>query len=385
MQVWSRLTARRPRRAEVMRALTPRRWSSSRRARASRTRASGRSSMRSRARSRTRARRRSAQGAACARRQWLARWARTTPSSRAISSWRRGGPGGELLEKAARRALAANALCEAVRSPRKSLAFAEDKPTQFARAQILDEAWNRLDARAGERDTAVRAMQDSIHDEASEVRALGARVRYEDASGGGPDTRRACKTSIRRAKVAGLFDEEARSAAALASRLASPASSIRGRRRRLPPRAVPRARHSRRGRRRMADARRGTASGGDVGAALEARRSAARAAAAAGLKTREATLTINVGFALTTMGGQGRGARGHRGRHRAPQAVGSPGTVRHGQMILLCWVSTFDPRRRSMRCSPIRAPSPTTPSPAPGSARSRDARRPLLSRRRSCS
>ena len=25
------------------------------------------------------------------------------------------------------------------------------------------------------------------------------------------------------------------------------------------------------------------------------------------------------------------------------QAVGSPGTVRHGQMILLCWVATFGP------------------------------------------
>src|SRR4029077_5162290 len=41
---------------------------------------------------------------------------------------------------------------------------------------------------------------------------------------------------------------------------------------------------------------------GEVGAALEARRSAARAASDAGLKTREATLTINVGFALTTVG-----------------------------------------------------------------------------------
>jgi len=54
------------------------------------------------------------------------------------------------LEKAARRALAANALGDAVRLAEKSLAFAEDKPTQFARAQVIDEAWNRLGARAGE-------------------------------------------------------------------------------------------------------------------------------------------------------------------------------------------------------------------------------------------
>src|SRR5206468_6193030 len=84
--------------------------------------------------------------------------------------------GANHLEKAARRALAANALAEAVKLSEKSLAFAEDKETQFARAQLLDEAWNRLDARAGERDTAVRAMQDAVYDEASEVRAAGARV-----------------------------------------------------------------------------------------------------------------------------------------------------------------------------------------------------------------
>ena len=35
---------------------------------------------------------------------------------------------------------------------------------------------------------AVRAMQDAVYDEPSAVRALGARVRYENACGGGPDT-----------------------------------------------------------------------------------------------------------------------------------------------------------------------------------------------------
>jgi tetratricopeptide (TPR) repeat protein len=248
------------------------------------------------------------------------------------------------LEKAARRALAANALGEAVRLAEKSLAFAEDKPTQFARAQILDEAWNRLDARAGERDTAVRAMQESVHDEASEVRALGARVRYEDASGGGPETSAGLVDVIRRAKAAGLFDEEARSAAALASRLAfageldkaadvadsllelSRSHGIAG--------AAVDAWQT------LAVVRQAS---GDVGAALEARRSAARAAAAAGLKTREATLTINVGFALTTMGAKEEARVAIEGGIALAQAVGSPGTVRHGQMMLLCWVSTFGP------------------------------------------
>jgi eukaryotic-like serine/threonine-protein kinase len=248
------------------------------------------------------------------------------------------------LEKAARRALAASALSEAVRLAEKSLAFAEDKPTQFARAQILDEAWNRLDARAGERDTAVRAMQDSIHDEASEVRSLGARVRYEDACGGGPDTSASLQDVIRRAKDAGLFDEEARSAAALAARLAfageldeaaDVADSLLelSRAHGIPGAAVDAWQT-------LAVVRQAR---GDVAAALEARRSAARAAAEAGLKTREATLTINVGFALTTMGAKEEARLAIEGGIALAEAVGSPGTVRHGQMILLCWVSTFGP------------------------------------------
>src|SRR6202042_2710607 len=47
------------------------------------------------------------------------------------------------LEKAARRSLAAHALSEAVSLAERALAFAEDKPTAFSRAQVLDEAWNR--------------------------------------------------------------------------------------------------------------------------------------------------------------------------------------------------------------------------------------------------
>ena len=41
-----------------------------------------------------------------------------------------------------------HALAEAVSLSEKALAFAEDKPTQFARAQILDEAWARHQQRA---------------------------------------------------------------------------------------------------------------------------------------------------------------------------------------------------------------------------------------------
>jgi tetratricopeptide (TPR) repeat protein len=80
---------------------------------------------------------------------------------------------------------------------------------------------------------------------------------------------------------------------------------------------------------------------GEVGAALEARRSAARAASEAGLKTREATLTINVGFALTTLGARAEARLAIDAGVALAQAIGSPGTERHGKMILLCWSSTF--------------------------------------------
>jgi hypothetical protein len=78
-----------------------------------------------------------------------------------------------------------------------------------------------------------------------------------------------------------------------------------------------------------------------VGAALEARSSAARAASDAGLKTREATLTINVGFALTTLGAKAEARAAIEQGIALAQAVGSPGTVRHGQMNLLGWTAAF--------------------------------------------
>ena len=248
------------------------------------------------------------------------------------------------LEKAARRALAANALNDAVNLAERALAFAEDKPTQFARAQILDEAWARQDARAGERETAVRAMEEAVTDVASELRARGARVRYEDARGGDKETSARLDQVRREAQTAGLPDEEARCAAALAARhayageldlAAEVADSLLA----------------------IANTH-GIASAavdawqtlavvrqarGEVGAALEARRSAARAAADAGLKTREATLTINVGFALTTMGARAEARAAIESGIATAQAVGSPGTVRHGQMNLLCWTATFGP------------------------------------------
>jgi hypothetical protein len=248
----------------------------------------------------------------------------------------------EYHEKAARRALAAHSLPEAMALAEKALAFAEDKPTQFARAQLLDDAYTRLDARAGERETAVRAMAEAVYDAASEVRARGARVRYEDACGGGADTSAGLDDVRRAAQSAGVPDEEAKCAAALAFRHAyageldraeEVADGLLGLS----------LRHGIAGA--AVDAWQSLAvvrqARGDVGAALEARRSAARAASAAGLKAREATLTINVGFALTTVGARGEARLAIEGGIALAEAIGSPGVERHGKMILLCWAATF--------------------------------------------
>ncbi len=246
------------------------------------------------------------------------------------------------LEKAARRALATHALADAVSLAERALAFAEDKPTQFVRAQLLDEAWIRQDARAGERDSAVRAMAEAVYDRASEVRASGARVRYEDACGGDAETSARLDDVLRQAQEAGLVDEEARCAAALAARYAFAGE-------------LGAAQEVANGLLALSQ-KQGIAGGivdawqtlavvhqarGEVGAALDARRSAVRAANDAGLKAREATLTINMGFALTTLGARTEARDAILSGIAIAQQVGSPGTVRHGEMNLLCWTSTF--------------------------------------------
>ena len=186
------------------------------------------------------------------------------------------------------------------------------------------------------------APEESVYDEASDLRARGARIRYEDACGGDSQTSARLDQVRREAQAKGLPDEEARSAAALAARYAfageldlaaEVADSL----------LSIAQRHGIAGA--AVDAWQTLAvvrqARGDVGAALEARRSAARAASDAGLKTREATLTINVGFALTTVGARAEARVAIEGGIAIAQSVGSPGTVRHGTMNLLCWTATF--------------------------------------------
>src|SRR5690606_24319346 len=86
-------------------------------------------------------------------------------------------------EKAAQRALAANALGDALNMAERALGFAETKEDSFRRASYLDEAHSRLDPRASDRETAIAAMESAAYDEATRTRAKGARARFDDARG----------------------------------------------------------------------------------------------------------------------------------------------------------------------------------------------------------
>jgi serine/threonine protein kinase len=250
-------------------------------------------------------------------------------------------------EIAARRALATNTLREAVTMADRALTFAVDKPTAFARAVLLDEAHSRLDARASERDSAIRAMSENVFDEASELRTLGARARYDDACASGTDIEERLLHVRERAQELDLVDEEARCSATLAHRYSFAGDLVQAageaahlldlsERRQIVWAAV--------------DAWQVLAvvhqTRGEPAAALAARRNAAKAARAAGLQEREAILTMNVGFALTIIGAWEEAlAELLTGLSKA-QEIGSAGAVRHGQMTLLCWAATYgsDPR-----------------------------------------
>ena len=245
-------------------------------------------------------------------------------------------------ERAARHALATNALADAVRMADATLVWADDAATIFRRALLLDDAWTRLDARAAERDTAVRALERAVHDDASDVRACGARARYDDARGAGDRIEERLSSVRERAAGLGLVDEEARCVAALASRYAFGGAWEKA---------------EQASERLLELECRSQASGagvdawqtravvrqtrGELAAALDARRNAALAAARANLKEREATLTINVGFALTTIGAKAEARAAIEAGIGIANSIGSAGAVRHGCMVLLGFAATF--------------------------------------------
>ena len=245
-------------------------------------------------------------------------------------------------EKAANRALLANALQDAVRMADRALTFAEGRESAFSRATLLDEIYSRLDERSSERSDAIEAMAQNAHDEPSEVRTLGARARYDSARSAGVEVEERLLEAMRRSAELGLLDEEARCLATLAQRYAFAGELGR---------AAEEAAHllelaEQRGIEAAAvDAWQILAvvhqTRGELVAALDARRNAAKAARAVGLKQREATLTVNLGFALTTIGAREESRRAIEQGIAMAEQIGSAGTVRLGRMLLLGWAAHF--------------------------------------------
>lgn len=250
-------------------------------------------------------------------------------------------------EAAAKHALATNSLQDAVRMSDRALTFANDKPTAFARAMLLNQAYSRLDPRSSERGEAIRAMADNVFDEVSDILTLGAQARYDDARGATRGIEeRLCRVR-ERAYQLDLADEEVRCSATLAHRYAfsGQLDLARGEanhlldlseRKQIVWAAV--------------DAWQALAivhqTRGELGEALSARRNAVRAARVAGLQEREAMLSMNVGFALTTLGARKEALDEIEAGMSKAKAIGSAGAVRHGQMVLLCWTATFGPEAR---------------------------------------
>ncbi len=245
-------------------------------------------------------------------------------------------------EVAARRALAANALTDAMRMADRALTFAQDERFAFSRATLLDEIYSRLDERAAERADAIEAMADNAYDESCQVRTLGARARYDHARSAGHDVEERLIEVVNKSAELGMLDEQARCLATLATRYAYAGELVRAEQQAklllelADGQGVQSA---------AVDAWQALAvvrqTRGELADALDARRNAARAARAAGLKQREAMLTINLGFALTTIGAKEEARREIEAGIRMAEEIGSAGTVRLGRMILLGWAAHF--------------------------------------------
>ncbi|HEY3593444.1 MAG TPA: serine/threonine-protein kinase PknK, partial [Polyangiaceae bacterium] len=258
-----------------------------------------------------------------------------------------GGRGSEAAihwERAARRALSINALSDAVRMAETALLHADDQPTAFARALLLDEGYSRLDPRAADRETAVQALAGAAYDEATTVRAEGARVRFDHARGVGYDVQARLASVRAGAKRLGLVDEEMRCTAILAMSAAFEGHLQAAEREAeylFPMSRDPKLAAA------AVDAWQCLAvvrqTKGELVSALEARRAAAMAASQAGLKERESMLNVNLGFALTTIGARSEAREAILSGLAIAEAIGSVGAIRHGRMNLLGWTATFGP------------------------------------------
>ncbi|MEN9578116.1 MAG: hypothetical protein RJA70_1125 [Pseudomonadota bacterium] len=248
----------------------------------------------------------------------------------------------EYWASAAQSALGAHALEAALTMAERALSFAETPREAFARARLLDEAWSRRDARASERDSAIRALEESAHDPRCHIYARGARARYDAARAQGEDIDKRLAETRDSARDLGLHDEEARCSAELASRAAFAGRSGDA--------EIEVARLLQ-----LAETRgmKGAAvdawqtlgivrqSQGALRQALAARRNAVTAAREADLRERESVLTTNLGFALTTFGARKEARELLLKGLALAEAIGSPGAKHHSQMLLLCWAGSF--------------------------------------------
>lgn len=252
----------------------------------------------------------------------------------------------EFWARAAKRALQANALSDAVNLAEKALAYATNKKDAFLWASYLDEAWSRLDPRAADRESAVSAMENAAEDEPSEVIARAARARFEDARGSGGDVATTLSDIRARAEHLGLIEVVARCSATLASRAAysgdfdtaeREAARLLGSQLSEVPAAPVDAYQA------LAIVRQAK---GQVSSALDARKLAAESARRVGLKEREAMLTTNVGFALSTIGARQEARSALERGLLLAENIGSPGALRHAQMNLLGWAGLYGNDRR---------------------------------------
>jgi len=248
--------------------------------------------------------------------------------------------------RAAKRALGANALSDALTMAERAMAFAETKEDAFLWASYLDQAWARMDPRAAERETAIHTMEVSAHDVASDLIARASRARYDDARGTNAEVVQALSDIRVQAEAHGLHEVVASCSAALASRAAYGgdfATAEREAERLLGSGLsdIPGA---------QVDAHQALAivrqARGQVTAALEARKMAAEAARRSGLMEREAMLTTNVGFSLSTIGARQEARDALERGLLLAESIGSSGAMRHAQMNLLGWASLYGSDRR---------------------------------------
>ncbi len=122
--------------------------------------------------------------------------------------------------RAAQRALAANALADAMSMAERALMFAENKPKGFLRASYLTKPGADSIRAPATASQPILSMEDNVYDEASAVRARGARARYDDARGSGEGISERLAETRDQAAALGLQDEEARCSAVLALRVA---------------------------------------------------------------------------------------------------------------------------------------------------------------------